>query len=166
MKNTKPVILKSGHRANSRRSGKHAHTVWKCLIAGVVVSLLAACASNEFESGVLVETEPCENNVGPWNGLNDFKIRNDDGSLTVYKCHYKQAVSRSTPCPGLGDPLCEANWNQVNIGSPVAEVRRRLGEPVDVSGIRWQYPNNNSVSIRDGRVVNIFLRSALLYTQQ
>ena len=135
------------------------------LIATVALfTLLAACGSNNFESGVLVETEPCENNVGPWNGLNDFKIRNADGSLTVYKCHFKQAVSKSTPCPGLGDPLCESNWNAIDIGTSASEVRRYLGEPIDVSGIRWQYPNNNSVSMRDGAVSNIFLRSALLYS--
>ena len=140
------------------------NTSFYILFAAVVLSLLAACGGNEFKSGVLVETEPCENNSGPWNGLNDFKIRNDDGSLTVYKCHFKQAVSESTPCPGIGDPLCETNWAGVTIGSSGAEVRRLLGEPTKISGIRWQYPNNNSLSIENGSVVNIFQRSALLYT--
>lgn len=127
--------------------------------------LLAACAGNEFKSGVLVETEPCANNTGPWNGLNDFKVRNDDGSLTVYKCHFKQAVAEDMPCPGLGDPLCESNWAAINIGSSGSEVKRHLGEPIKVSGIRWQYSNNNSLSMENGAVVNIFQRSALLYSQ-
>lgn len=131
----------------------------------VAMATLLGCASKEFESGVLVETEPCANNTGPWNGLNDFKIRNDDGSLTVYKCHFKQAVSEDVACPGLGDPLCESNWAGINIGSSGAQVKQLLGEPIKVSGLRWQYPNNNSVSIENGAVVNIFQRSALLYTQ-
>jgi len=131
-----------------------------CLSA---VLLLVACG-NEFKSGVLVETEPCAENVGPWNGLNDFKIRNNDGSLTVFKCHYTQAVADDAACPEVGDPLCESNWTSVTIGSPASEVRRFLGQPIKVSGLRWQYPNNNSVSVDDGVVVNIFQRSASLYS--
>jgi len=127
------------------------------------ILLLAACG-NDFESGVLVETAPCADNVGPWNGLNDFKIRNNDGSLTVFKCHYTQAIADDAACPEVGDPLCESNWANVTIGTSVGEVRRFLGEPIKVSGLRWQYPNNNSVSVDDGEVVNIFQRSALLYS--
>ena len=146
---------------NKKANTKSSVTI---LFTAIVVSLLAACGGNDFKSGVLVETEPCANNAGPWNGLNDFKIRNDDGSLTVYKCHFKQAVSESTPCPGLGDPLCESNWAGVNIGSSSSQVTRLLGDPIKVTGIRWQYPNNNSLSIENGSVINIFQRSALLYS--
>lgn len=133
-------------------------------VCGAIFSIVA-CASNNFESGVLVETEPCANNVGPWNGLNEFRVQNEDGSLTVYRCHFKQAISDDTPCPGLGDPLCESNWAAITIGSSVTEVRRMLGEPIDVNGIRWQYPNSNSVSVDNGVVANIFHRSASLYQE-
>jgi len=94
-----------------------------------------------------------------------WRPRNDDGSLTVYKCHFKQAISEDTPCPAVGDPLCESNWAAINIGSSSGEVKRMLGDPIKVSGIRWQYSNNNSLSMENGQVVNIFQRSALLYSQ-
>ncbi len=128
-----------------------------------MVLSITACAGNDFESGVLVETEPCANNTGPWNGLNEHKVQNDDGSLTVYRCHFKLAVADDAPCPGIGDPLCESNWRAITIGSSSGEVRQQLGAPLDISGIRWQYPNNNSISVDNGVVTNIFQRSASLY---
>ena len=145
---------------SARRFKLHQLLILPCL--GAVLSL-AACG-NDFKSGVLVETAPCAENVGPWNGLNDFKTRNNDGSLTVYKCHYTQAVADDAACPEVGDPLCESNWISIDIGSPASTVRRFLGEPIKVSGVRWQYPNNNSVSVDEGVVVNIFKRSASLYS--
>ncbi len=138
--------------------------VFFAAVSLAAVSLAGCAGKGDFESGVLVEREPCSNNIGPWTGYNDFKIRNDDGTLTVFKCHFKQAVAVDTPCPGPGDPLCRSNWDRVSIGSSASTVREALGEPVNVSGIRWRYPNNNSVSIEDDVVVNIFQRSAALYT--
>jgi len=146
----------------SRKPFSNSVVAMVLITAGIVVS---GCRSNTFESGVLVETEPCATNIGPWNGLNEHKIRNDDGSLTVYKCHFKQAVSLDTPCPGIGDPLCESNWARITIGTSSAEVTRYLGDPLSVSGLRWQYPNNNSLSVDNGTVVNVFQRSASLYSQ-
>lgn len=133
-------------------------------VAGAVV-LLGACGDRgNFDTGVIVEREPCSNNTGPWTGYNDFKVRNEDGTLTVYRCHHQLAVSDETPCPAVGDPMCKSNWDAIKIGASSSEVNRVLGDPVKVTGIRWKYPNNNSVSVDNGQVTNIFQHSAALYT--